>query len=119
MIELQDEFYPLLKQRMDEWSVKLDRLLERSDEKTEIGRLLVEEKARNLELQRQLHRAEHSLDEKRQALRSLLELEQQLVNKLARSTGFRMLSPFTSKPRRTVERTQRLLEQMKLILNRE
>jgi hypothetical protein len=53
MAELQDEYYPLLKERMEEWSTKLDKLLERCNEQGELGRLLAEETGKNLDFERQ------------------------------------------------------------------
>ncbi|WP_210187043.1 DUF4200 domain-containing protein [Kaistia soli] len=48
------------------WTRKLDRFLEQSDRTVAIGRELVEQRALNLDLQRQIHRLEDEL----QSLRS-------------------------------------------------
>ncbi len=51
---------------MADWTRKLDRFLEQADRSVAIGRELVEQRALNIDLQRQIHRLEDEL----QSLRS-------------------------------------------------
>jgi hypothetical protein len=123
------ELQTVLQEKIDEWSAKVDRLLQLGDEQTKLGRLLVEERAKTLDLQRQIYRLEHGFDRtqqeleqgserRRQELRDLLAQAEQTVVKLAHSRTLRRLSFLTTRPQRDLGQAQHLLEQMKLVLNR-
>jgi hypothetical protein len=112
------ELQTVLQEKIDEWSVKVDRLLDQSDEQTKLGRLLVEERAKTLDLQRQIYRLEHGLNRTQQELRDLLAQAEQTVGKLARSRTFRRLSFLTTRPQRTLGQAQHLLEHMRFVLDR-
>jgi chromosome segregation ATPase len=138
-LEIQRELQTCLQEKIDEWNIKVDRLLQQGDEKTRLGRLLVEERAKTLDLQRQIYRLEHSLERSQQELRDpleqaeqtigklersqqelrdLLEQAEQTIGRLARSRTLRRLSFITSRPLRYLGQAQHLLEQMKLALQR-
>jgi hypothetical protein len=112
------ELQTALQEKIDEWSVKVDRLLDQSDEQTKLGRLLVEERAKTLDLQRQIYRLEHGLNRTQQELRDLLAQAEQTVGKLARSRTFRRLSFLTTRPQRALGQAQHLLEHMRFVLDR-
>src|SRR5262245_3376959 len=61
---------------------KLSEYLEHANERKGLGRLLVEERAKNLDLQRQIYRLQHSLEESQRSLeesqRSLEESQRSL-----------------------------------------
>ena len=71
-LDLQHELQTVLHEKIDDWGVKVDRLLKLGDEQTKLGRLLVEERAKTLDLQRQIYRLEHASERTQQ------ELEQRL-----------------------------------------
>ena len=166
------ELQTVLQEKIDEWSIKVDRLFQQGDEQTKLGRQLVEERAKTLDLQRQIYRFEHGVDRRQQELeelehglegrrqelkelehglegrrqelkelehglegrrqelkelehrrqqelRELLGQTEQTVGRLARSRTLRRLSLLTTKPLRSLGQAQHLLEQMKIVLDRD
>ena len=78
------ELQTVLQEKIDEWSIKVDRLLQQGDEQTKLGRQLVEERAKTLDLQRQIYRFEHGVDRRQQELEELehgLEGRRQELNR--------------------------------------
>ncbi len=128
------ELQTVLQEKIDEWSVKVDRLLHLGDEQTKLGKLFAEERAKTLELQLDLQRQrqqelehdfekrrqelERDFESRRQELRDLLAQAEQTVGGLARSRTLRRLSFLTTRPQRALGQAQHLLEQTKLVLDR-
>ena len=128
------ELQTVLQEKIEEWSVKVDRLLHLGDEQTKLGKLFAEERAKTLELQLDLQRQrqqelehdfekrrqelERDFESRRQELRDLLAQAEQTVGGLARSRTLRRLSFLTTRPQRALGQAQHLLEQTKLVLDR-
>jgi hypothetical protein len=136
------ELQTVLQEKIDDWSVKVDRLLQLGDEQTKLGKLVVEERAKTLEhdfekrrqeldhdfekrrqaldhdFERRRQELEHDFERRRQELRDLLVQVEQTVGRLAHSRTLRSLSFLTARPQRTLGQAQDLLEQTKLVLDR-
>jgi hypothetical protein len=138
------ELQTVLQEKIDEWSVKVDRLLELGDKQTKVGKLLAEEREKTLDLQRQRQQElerdfeqrrqeleqrrqeleqrrqelERDFERRKQELRDLLAQAEQMVGSLGRSRTLRRLSFLTTRPQRALGQTQYLLEQTKLVLDR-
>ena len=77
--------------RLADWTRKLDRFLEQADRSVAIGRELVEQRALNIDLQRQIHRLEDEV----QSLRSKLAAGSSQTSGFAREgqDGLATVSP--------------------------
>jgi hypothetical protein len=117
-LELQRGLQTALQEKIDNWTINVDRLFQQGDERTKLGRLLVEERAKTLDLQRRIYRLEQRLERNQQELLDLLGQAEQTIGRLARSRTLRRLSFITSRPLRSLGEAQRLLQQMKLALER-
>ena len=116
--------YAYFQEQLEEWGLKFDHYLVQADERTELGRLLVEERANKLDLQRQLHRLEISLEMAQQghlpeqeALRDLIARSYETVRSLGRSRALLVLSLFAPRPIRTATQARQLLERVMRMLD--